>query len=130
MKSLLTLLKGELLLRVLKLVRVRSTHRYFCFKGSDGEFILPDKYGTQWSNRETSGLISITKSSPKKAVKHLLAIFYFCLGNKIFRQITGILIGAGPAPVFPQKFSLHCQNKWIKKIRKNSSRQARSLLVC
>ena len=46
-----------------KLIRVLKEHIYFC---GDGKFILDDRYGAQWSNRQKAGSISFTKSSLKR----------------------------------------------------------------
>ena len=64
-----------------KLISVLNEHIDFCFKGGDGEFIAVYKKGSQSHNK-----ISFTKTSLKKAVKHLLKKCNFKLGNIIFRQ--------------------------------------------
>ena len=34
-------------------------HIYFCFKTGDQEFIVVDRYGAQWSNRQKIGSIPL-----------------------------------------------------------------------
>ena len=68
-----------------KLIRIIKEHIDFCFKGSDVELVIVDRYRDQQINRQKIGAISFIKSSLQSTVKYLLNNYYFKLGNKIFR---------------------------------------------
>ena len=46
-----------------------------------------------------SKCVLFTKSNLEKTFKYFLQNCYFKLDNKLFRQITGILVGSNPVPV-------------------------------
>ena len=54
----------------------------------------------RWVSNIKNSALTFSQVSLKKAVKHLMNNCYFHLGNKISRQINGILMGSDPAPSF------------------------------
>ena len=60
-----------------KLMRILNEYLDFCFKVRDGEFIVVDRYGAQWSNKQRAGSVSSTGRSLKEAVKYLPDNCYF-----------------------------------------------------
>lgn len=65
----------------------------------------------QWRNKQKTEAISLTKNFLKKDVKYLLRNCSFRLGNKIFRQIISLLVGADLAPIFANLFLFHIELK-------------------
>ena len=53
-----------------KLMRILNEHVDFCFKVSDGEFIVVEGFGAQWSSKQKAGSI-FTGRSLKEALKYI-----------------------------------------------------------
>ena len=77
----------------------------FVFKGGTRYYIIINKQGCAlWSSKKRGHLFVFTKSLLKEATEFLLHNSFFCIGNIIMIQVTGIPMRSDPAPFFANLF--------------------------
>ena len=97
----------------------------FCFTGGTHRLISVTNSGARWVTRKSKSGITFDKNNLKKGIKYLMDHCYFTLGDKLFKQIIGIPMGADPAPFMANLFLYYYESKWVRKVKKENLQLAR-----
>ena len=109
-----------------KLLDVMNQITDFCFQGGAQELISLSKNNACWVSRNNrSSGVKFSKTLFKEGLEYLLNNCLFTCGNKIFRQVIGLPMGADPSPFMANLFLYHYESQWIKSLKKDNIQKAR-----
>ena len=78
-----------------------------------------------WVSKNNRSGIRFSKLLLKEGLEYLLNNCFFTCGNKIFRQVIGLPMGADPSPFMANLFLYHYESQWISSLKKDNIQMAR-----
>ena len=85
----------------------------FVFEGGKSDSIRISKLGHAYWGNKTTKYTCFSKSSLKRAVRHLIENCHFTVGNLVMRQCIGIPMGIDPAPFWANLYLYYYEEKYI-----------------
>lgn len=97
-----------------KLIKELSEVIDFVFDAGSNKYVVISNYNkVYWSKYKPKSSVSFSRSSLKKALKHLVENCYFTVGTVIMRQAIGIPMGIDPAPFWANLFLYQYEHRYM-----------------
>jgi len=97
----------------------------FAFDGGTRNYISVTKSGANFVKKQPTTKACYSLESTKRAIAFIMENCFFTVGNRIYRQVIGILMGPDPAPFFANFFLAFYETKYIKVLRQKDPGKAR-----